>query len=98
MKTYTICGSMKFAEDMKKIAYDLEISKGYNILQCVYCEDNIVSTEDELLKLTDAHYRKIDLSDGIYVVNMDGYIGTSVKKEIEYAEMHGKEVLYHYNQ
>ena len=31
-------------------------------------------------------------------VNMDGYIGTSVKKEIEYAEMHGKEVLYHYNQ
>ena len=98
MKTYTICGSMKFAEDMKKIAYDLEISKGYNILQCVYCEDNIVTTEDELLKLADAHYRKIDLSDGIYVVNMDGYIGTSVKKEIEYAEMHGKEVLYHYNQ
>ena len=98
MKTYTICGSMKFAEDMKKIAYDLEISKGYNILQCVYCEYNIVPTEDELLKLTDAHYRKIDLSDGIYVVNMDGYIGTSVKKEIEYAERHGKEVLYHYNQ
>lgn len=100
MKTYTICGSMKFAEDMKKIAYDLEISKDirYNILQSVYCEDNIVPTEDELLKLEDAHYRKIDLSDGIYVVNMDGYIGTSVKKEIEYAERHGKEVLYHYNQ
>ena len=100
MKTYTICGSMKFAEDMKKIAYDLEISKDirYNILQYVYCEDNIVPTEDELLKLEDAHYRKIDLSDGIYVVNMDGYIGTSVKKEIEYAERHGKEVLYHYNQ
>lgn len=77
---------MKFAEDMKKIAYDLEISKGYNILQCVYCEDNIVPTEDELLKLEDAHYRKIDLSDGIYVVNMDGYIGTSVKKEIEYID------------
>ena len=56
------------------------------------------NTEDELLKLADAHYRKIDLSDGIYVVNMDGYIGTSVKKEIEYAERHGKEVLYHYNQ
>ena len=70
----------------------------FNILQCVYCEDNIVPTEDELLKLEDAHYRKIDLSDGIYVVNMDGYIGTSVKKEIEYAERHGKEVLYHYNQ
>ena len=31
VKTYTICGSMKFAEDMKKIAYDLEISKEYKI-------------------------------------------------------------------
>ena len=82
----------------EKISYDFEISKGYNILQSVYCEDNIVPTEDELLKLADAHYRKINLSDGIYVVNMDGYIGTSVKKEIEYAERHGKEVLYHYNQ
>ena len=89
---------MRFAEDMKKIAYDLEISKGYNILQCIYCEDNIVPNKDELLKLAEAHYRKIDLSDGIYVVNLDGYIGTSVKKEIEYAEMHGKEVLYHHNQ
>ena len=75
-----------------------DLTVTYNILQCVYCEDNIVPTEDELLKLEDAHYRKIDLSDGIYVVNMDGYIGTSVKKEIEYAERHEKEVLYHYNQ
>ena len=83
---------------MREIAYELEASKGYNILQCVYCEKNIIPTEEELSKLSDAHYRKIDLSDGIYVVNMDGYIGTSVKKEIEYAERHGKEVLYHYNQ
>lgn len=70
----------------------------YTFVKDGYCEDNIVPTEDELLKLEDAHYRKIDLSDRIYVVNMDGYIGTSVKKEIEYAERHGKEVLYHYNQ
>lgn len=97
MKTYTICGSMRFAKDMKKIAYDLEASKGYNVLQCVYCEDNVVPTTAELSRLADAHYRKIDLSDGIYVVNIDGYIGASVKKEIEYAENHGKEVVYHYN-
>lgn len=98
MKTYTICGSMRFEKDMKEIAYELEVCKGYNILQCVYCKENVVPTEEELLRLSDAHYRKIDLSDGIYVVNMDDYIGESVKKEIEYAEKHGKEVLYHYNQ
>ena len=48
-------------------------------------------TEEEILKLAEAHYRKIDLSDGIYVVNIDGYIGASVKKEIEYAKEHNKE-------
>ncbi|MBQ3512261.1 MAG: hypothetical protein IJA32_00470 [Lachnospiraceae bacterium] len=97
MKTYTICGSMRFEKEMKKIAYDLEINKGYNILQCVYCGENVVPTEEEFLRLAVAHYRKIDLSDGIYVVNIDGYIGESVKKEIVYAEELGKEVLYHYN-
>ena len=40
--------------------------------------------------------QKIDISDGIYVLNIDGYIGTSVRKKIDYAQMHGKEVIYHY--
>ena len=84
-------------KEMKKIAYDLETGKGYNVLQCVYCEENVIPTAVELARLADAHYRKIDLSDGIYVVNIDGYIGESVRKEIEYAEKHGKEVVYHYN-
>ena len=30
-------------------------------------------------------------------MNIDGYIGEAVKKEIEYAEKHEKEVVYHYN-
>lgn len=66
-------------------------------MQCVYCEENVVPTEEELLRLADAHYKKIDLSDDIYVANIDGYIGESVKKEIEYAETRGNEVLYHCN-
>ena len=96
MKTYTICGSMRFDKEMKEIAYYLETCKGYNILQCVYCADNVIPTEEELTKLEKAHYRKIALSDGIYVVNIEGYIGESVKKEIEYAKEHGKEIVYHH--
>lgn len=65
MKTYTICGSMRFENAMKKIACELETKKGYYILQCVYCEGNAVSTEEELIRLADAHYRKFDSSDGI---------------------------------
>ena len=93
MKTLTICGSMRFAKEMMQIAYQLEAQEGYNILQCVYCED--VPVDEELKQLEAAHYRKIDLSDGIYVVNIGGYIGESVRKEIDYAEKSGKEVIYH---
>lgn len=95
MKTYTICGSMRFEKEMKKAAYYLEAQKGYNILQCVYCPDNITPTEAELKNLEEAHYRKIASSDGIYVVNINGYIGKSVQAEIEYAKKLNKEILYH---
>lgn len=95
MKTYTICGSMKFAEEMKRIAYQLEIEKGYSILQCIYIDKNTQLNNEEIFILEQAHYKKIDISDGIYVVNINGYIGESVKKEIEYAKKHNKEVLYH---
>lgn len=93
MKTLTICGSMRFAEEMKEIAYQLEAKRGYNILQCVYCDGK--PDAEELKRLEAAHYRKIDLSDGIYVVNIGGYIGESVGKEIEYAAKNGKEIIYH---
>lgn len=40
------------------------------------------------------HRTKIDLSDAIFVVNIGGYIGESVKSEIEYAKEKGKEIIY----
>lgn len=95
MKTFTICGSMRFSGEMKDIAYYLETEKNYNILQCVYCPDNIKPNDDIFKSLEKAHYKKIDLSDGIYVVNIDGYIGKSVHNEIEYAKNSGKEIIYH---
>lgn len=44
--------------------------------------------------LDDLHKRKIDLSDGIFVVNPGGYIGESTRGEIAYAVDHGKTVRY----
>jgi len=94
MKTYTICGSMRFSKDMISIAYDLEAHKGFNVLQCVYSDES-PSSPAEIERLTAAHLKKIDMSDGIYVVNIDGYIGESVRHEIEYALSNNKEVVYH---
>lgn len=93
MKTLTICGSMRFSEEMKQIAWELETLHGYNILQCIYGDGQISNISLE--RLRKAHNKKIDLSDGIYVVDMDGYLGESVLAEIHYAISRGKEVLYH---
>jgi hypothetical protein len=79
---------------MKKIAYELEAVRGYNVLQCVYCEEGIIPTDNEHTRLANAHYKKIDMSDGIFVVNIGGYIGESVKREIAYAMEKGKEIIY----
>lgn len=95
MKTYTICGSMKFGKEMQEIAYDLETKKGYNVLQCVYNITNTEPNEEERNNLASAQYKRIDMSDGIYVVNIDGYIGTSTSAEIDYARKTGKEIRYH---
>ncbi|MBQ9845315.1 MAG: hypothetical protein IJO54_04465 [Oscillospiraceae bacterium] len=93
MKTYTMCGSMRYAEQMQRIAFELETAYGYNILQCTYGGGELSETEKN--NIVKAHYKKIDLSDGIYVADIDGYTGQSVKEEMAYAEENGKEIVYH---
>ncbi len=97
MKVLTICGSMKFSNEMQNIAWDLEANKGYSVIQCVYNIDDEIITEEKIMNLNHSHYKKIDLCDAIYVVNINGYIGSQVKKEIEYALSKGKEIIYHVN-
>ncbi len=85
MKTVTICGSMKFSREMKHAAFILESVRGFNVLQCTYNDTGIPLTEAMLENLAKAHERKIDMSDMVYVVDVNGYIGDSAKREIEYA-------------
>ncbi|MDE7082187.1 MAG: hypothetical protein K2O89_00595 [Clostridia bacterium] len=94
MKVITICGSMRFSKDIMKIATELETDKGYCVLQPVYNFDNNVLGEAELQNIVKAHYKKIDISDAVFVVNVGGYIGKSVTEEIEYAKSLNKEILY----
>ncbi|MBE7075382.1 MAG: hypothetical protein E7376_05340 [Clostridiales bacterium] len=97
MKVVTICGSMKFAKEMMKIASHLEKEKGWCVIQCVYDINQELITKNEIDNIVNAHWKKIDISDAIYVVNIDGYIGNSTKNEINYALSKGKEVIYHEN-
>ena len=51
MRVVTICGSMRFADEMKKIAFILEKSHNMNVLQCVYNEENIELSDDDIKNL-----------------------------------------------
>lgn len=95
MKVVTICGSMKYAKQMQRIAGVLAIDKGWCILQCVYELDLGSLKSEDLDLLKNEHLKRIEISDAIYVVNIDGYIGDSTNIEIEYAKKLGKEILYH---
>lgn len=96
-KVVTICGSMRFAKDMIKIASDLEKEHGWCVLQCVYDINPDSMTKEEMENITKAHWTRIDICDAIYVVNIGGYLGNSTKNEITYAQTNGKEVIYHEN-
>ena len=96
MKTYTLCGSMRFEKEMKEIAYYLETQKGYSILQCIYVKGGNEPTPEELQKLELAHYHKIDTSDGIYVflyafiIRLQGFL----VKKIECTFLYTKACCY----
>lgn len=56
--------------------------------------DDEVWTENIKKMLDDMHKRKIDMADEIFVINKNGYIGSSTKSEIEYALKTNKKVNY----
>ena len=94
MKVITICGSLKFQKEMMLTAEKLSL-KGDCVLTPVYpATENIEKTVEEIKNLKDSHFKRIELSDAIYVINKDNYIGESTKLEIEYAQKLGKEIAY----
>lgn len=95
IKVITICGSMRYSKEMMKIAEELELKDGYAVIQCVYNVDGQKYEGIDASILDKIHRKKIDISDAIYVVNIDGYIDNSTRNEIEYAKNNGKEVIYH---
>ena len=94
MKIVTLCGSLKFKNEMMTVAEKMAL-EGYCILTPVYpVSENMERTEEQLIKLKEAHFKRIELSDAIFVINKNNYIGESTNLEIEYAKKLGKEIMY----
>lgn len=93
-KVVTLCGSVRFWDKIQEMAERLELENEYVVIGIIPHVMQRDFTEYEKNLLGELHFRKIDLSDAIFVVNVGGYIGESVKKEIEYAKQTGKEIMY----
>lgn len=95
-KVITLCGSTKFRSEFEKIQKRLTLEG--NIVISVglfgHSGDNEVWTDGTKEMLDKMHFAKIDLADEIFVINVDGYIGKSTSKEIEYAENNNKSINY----
>ena len=95
-KVITLCGSTKFKEDFLREQKILTLEG--NIVISVglfgHSGDNEVWSEGTKEMLDDMHKRKIDMADEIFVINKNGYIGSSTKSEIEYAIKKKKKVNY----
>ena len=95
MKIITLCGSLKFQKEMMEIAEKVAL-EGNCILTPVYpALDNIERTEEQLVKLKEAHFKRIELSDAILVVNLNNYLGNNTNLEIDYAKKLGKRIIYY---
>jgi len=103
-KIVTLCGSTKYWQDFSRINAKLTL-KGYIVLSIgsdLQPDDQALSYLTQYAanlqkkKLDDLHLHKIQMSDEILVLNIDGYIGSSTNQEIKFATEQNKVVRYLY--
>jgi len=79
-KVVTLCGSTKFKEDFIKVQKELTLQ-------------GIIVISVGLFGHADGEFGTI-ITDEIFVINKNGYIGSSTRSEIKYAKEHGKKIGY----
>lgn len=91
----TICGSSRFKNEIMAMAHDLTLQGHIVLMPCVFHHaDNEELTTEEKIRLDNLHKEKIMMSDAIFVVNVDNYIGESTYGEIDWANRMKKEIFF----
>lgn len=91
----TLCGSTRFKDEYELVAKELAL-QGHTVLSVnLFAHaDNIELTQEQKIRLDNAHKQKISISDAIYVINKGQYIGESTYGEIDWAERLGKKIFF----
>lgn len=93
-KVITLCGSTRFKEDFERVNRELTLAGNIVISVGCFGHSGDVFSDEQKIILDDIHKRKIDMADAIYVINKNGYIGSSTRSEIQYALRTGKQIIY----
>ena len=102
-KVITLCGSSRFVQEMAVVAWILErdegvIAMGLHLLPWWYSPepipDHLAEHEGVADKMDELHKGKIDLSDSIFVIDAENYVGKSTASEVEYAKSKGLQIRY----
>jgi len=97
-----LCGSTRFGDAFREA--NLRETLDGRIVLSIGCnmrndaeifghlaDDKLVAIK---AKLDELHLRKIDLADEILILNVEGYIGESTQRELEYAKSQGKAIRF----
>lgn len=89
-----MCGSSRFKQTWLSEGYRLS-REGYIVLYLALSTYH-GQDPDPIIKraMDNLHLQKIKLADWVYVLDVNGYIGESTRKEIEYAESLGRSIKY----
>ena len=95
-KVVCLCRSPRYNYHLKKKNFELTL-EGVIVLS-IGCDTHsdvyLKITDEQKIGLDELHFRKIDMADEIFVINVDGYIGVSTGNEIEYARKIGKPIVF----
>ena len=102
-KIVTLCGSSKFCDIMAVCAWLIErdekaITMGLHLLPEWYSKepipDHLAEIEGVALAMDKLHLCKIDMSDEVFIINFEDYVGTSTMNEIKYSKEKGKKLRW----
>lgn len=93
-----LCGSTRFSEAYQEmnlretLAGNIVLSIGINTKS----DDDLIKAGWKIDKgaLDTLHLHKIDLADEVLILNVEGYIGESTRREVEYAQLKNKRIRW----
>ena len=102
-KIICLCGSTRFFKEFQEVGLEYTL-KGYIVLSIGAAMKSdeehfghLTDEERDKIKadLDELHLRKIEMADEVYIINKGLYIGKSTSRELQYAHLLGKEIIYH---